>query len=428
MGQVQSIDHSHVRIYNHLVAMTNPARRLQTLETLMVGPEYVASARRAGIYAGLLGYMARLRSGDVTAPFPGQMAGISTGGMGGERNSIVSPAAAAAQVIQSRGGVAGAIASGALQAYKEVSRPAWQVVTATPTNKAIDYFQQCLQVLGFSEDQSITDEQLKIAYKKAAIRVHPDKGGTEQQFEAVTRAYAYLAEILQRIRGVRKTTGTVEAPAAIAEGRQTDSKRFEQVQPVRIDPKNVNMNAFNQMFEQTRLPDPDSDGYGDWLKGQEGEESAGAKFSGKFNRDVFMRTFEEEARRKAATTQVVVHPEMMALNSSSHGVALGRDKPSTFTAPANASLKYTDLRDAYTVENTISPHVANVRVEERNLKEYQNQYKAGPSKMTNEELMQMEEESSRRAAADKMQQRRIAEEGMAAQAYFEKMKQLVLTK
>jgi molecular chaperone DnaK (HSP70) len=188
------------------------------------------------------------------------------------------------------------------------------------------------------------------------------------------------------------------------------------------------MNAFNQMFEQTRLPDPDSDGYGDWLKGQEGEESAGAKFSGKFNRDVFMRTFEEEARRKAATTQVVVHPEMMALNSSSHGVALGRDKPSTFTAPANASLKYTDLRDAYTVENTISPHVANVRVEERNLKEYQNQYKAGPSKMTNEELMQMEEESSRRAAADKMQQRRIAEEGMAAQAYFEKMKQLVLTK
>jgi hypothetical protein len=421
MGQVQSIDSSHVRIYNHLVAMNNPATRLQTLETLMVGPEYVASARRAGIYAGLLGYMARVRAGDSSAPFPGLV------GSDPHRNTIVSPAAAAAQVIQARGGAAGAIASGALQAYKEAPRPAWQVVTATPTNKAIDYFQQCLQVLGFSEDQSITEEQLKAAYKRAAVRVHPDKGGTEQQFEAVTRAYAYLAEILQRIRGVRKTTGTVDAPAITAEARQTDAKRFEHVQPVRIDPKNVNMTAFNQMFEQTRLPDPDSDGYGDWLKGQE-EEAAGPKFSGKFNRDVFMRTFEEEARRKAATTQVVVHPEMMALNSSANGVALGREKPSTFTAPANASLKYTDLRDAYTVENTISPHVANVRVEERNLKEYQNQYKAGPSKMSADELQQMEEETGRRAAAEKMQQRRIAEEGMAAQAYFEKMKQLVLTK
>lgn len=425
MGQVQSIDPSHVRIYNHLVAMNNPATRLQTLETLMVGPEYVGSARRAGIYAGLLGYMARLRSGDTGAPFPGQM--VSIGSTGAERNSIMSPAVAAAQVIQARGGAAAAIATGALQAYKEAPRQAWQVVTATPTNKAIDYFQQCLQVLGFSEDQSITEEQLKVAYKRAAIRVHPDKGGTEQQFEAVTRAYAYLAEILQRIRGVRKTTGSVEAPAAIAEGRTTDAKRFEQVQPVRIDPKNVNMNQFNQMFEQTRLPDPDSDGYGDWLKGQE-EEVAGPKFSGKFNRDVFMRTFEEESRRKAATTQVMVHPEMMALNSSAHGVALGRDKPTTFTAPANASLKYTDLRDAYTVENTISPHVANVRIEERNLKEYQSQYKSGPSKMSADELMQMDEETTRRAAADKMQQRRIAEEGMAAQAYFEKMKQLVLTK
>jgi len=416
MGQVQSIDPSHVRIYNHLFAMTNPATRVQTLETLMVGPEYVASARRAGIYAGLLGYIQKVRSGDMGAAFPGD----------GHRNTIISPAMQAAQVIQARGGVRAAAAESAIQAYREAPRPAWQVVTATPANKAIDYFQQCLQVLGFTDDQSLTEDLLKVAYKRAAIRVHPDKGGTEQQFEAVTRAYAYLSEILQRVKGVRKTTGTVEAPAAIAEGRTTDAKRFEQVQPVRIDPKNVNMNAFNQMFEQTRLPDPDSDGYGDWLK-TEGEE-AGPKFSGKFNRDVFMRTFEEEAKRKAASTAVVVHPEMMALNSSANGVALGRDRPQTYTAPANASLKYTDLRDAYTVENTISPHVANVRVEERNYKEYQNSYKAGPGKMTQEELMQMEEEASRRAAADKLQQRRIAEEGVAAQAYFEKMKQLVLTK
>lgn len=318
MGNTQSYDPSHIRIYNNLLAMTNPATRVQMIETLMVAPEYVASARRAGIYAGLLQYIRSVRAGEP-AQLPGERASprVASGGS-------ASPAAAAVAAIQQ---------------YHAPQQPAWQVVTATPTNKALNYFQQCLQVLHIGENETLTEEQLKLAYKKAAVRAHPDKGGSEQQFEAVTRAYAYLSEILQRVRGTKKTTGTLDAPAVTAEAREGDSKRWEHVKPVRIDPKNMNMTAFNSMFEQTRLPDPDDDGYGDWLKGQQQDDEAAPKFSGKFNRDVFMRTFEEEARKKAEQTNLIVHPELMALNSSAAGVELGREKPATFTAPANASLK-----------------------------------------------------------------------------------------
>ncbi len=417
MGNTQSYDPSHIRIYNNLLAMNSAATRVQMLETLLVAPEYVASARRSGLYAGLLGYIRAVRAGEAAA-FP-------TIGTQPVYNTIQSPAAQAAAQLAARGSAA---AASALQAYHEPTRAAWQVVTAEPTNKALNYFQKCLQVLSISEEESLTEDALKIAYKRAAIRAHPDKGGNEQLFEAVTRAYAYLSEILQRVKGTKKTTGALDAPAITAEARQTDAKRFEHVQPVRIDPKNVNMTAFNQMFEQTRLPDPDDDGYGDWLKGQEGEDAAANKFSGKFNRDVFMRTFEEEAKRKAASTAVVLHPELMALNSSAAGVTLGRSKAETFTAPANASLKYTDLRDAYTKENTITNQVANVRVEERNMKDYQNQYKKGPAAMTAQELAQMEQEKNSFQTNDMARQRRAAEEAIAAQAYFEKMKQLVLTK
>lgn len=405
MGNTQSYDPSHIRIYNNLLAMTNPATRIQMIETLMVGSEYVASARRAGIYAGLLQYVRSVRAGE-SAQLPGERTPprAAAGGSG-------SPAAAAVAAIQQ---------------YHAPQQPAWQVVTATPTNKALNYFQQCLLVLGVNENESLTDEQLKLAYKKAAVRAHPDKGGSEQQFEAVTRAYAYLSEILQRVKGTKKTTGALDAPAVTAEVREGETKRWEHVKPVRIDPKNVNMTTFNSMFEQTRLPDPDDDGYGDWLKGQ--EEESGPKFSGKFNRDVFMRTFEEEARKKAEQTNLIVHPELMALNSSAAGVELGREKPATFTAPANAALKYTDLRDAYTKENTISPYVANVRVEERNLKDYKESYKAGPAAMGASELAQLEQEKQRREQAETIRQRRAAEEHIAAQAYFERMKQFVLTK
>jgi hypothetical protein len=47
------------------------------------------------------------------------------------------------------------------------------------------------------------------------------------------------------------------------------------------------MNAFNKLFEQTHIPDPDSDGYGDWLKSADSKSTTGPKFSGQFNRDVF---------------------------------------------------------------------------------------------------------------------------------------------
>jgi curved DNA-binding protein CbpA len=419
MGNIQSYDPSHVRIYNNLLAMNSPLTRVQMLETLLVAPEYLASARRAGIYAGLLGYIRAVRGGEGGV-FPGIV-------QQQQQQRILSPAAQAAAQLAARGS---AVAASALQAYTEPTRPAWQIVTAEPANKALNYFQQCLQVLGLGEDESLTEEALKSAYKKAAIRAHPDKGGSEQLFEAVTRAYAYLSEILRRLKGTKKTTGELDAPAITAEARTTDAKKFEHVQPVRIDPKNMNMNAFNQMYEQTRLPDPDDDGYGDWLKDQESGESSGGgnKFSGKFNRDVFMRTFEDEAKRKAASTAVVLHPELMALNSSANGVTLGRSKAETFTAPANAMLQYTDLRDAYTKENTLTNQVANVRVEERTMKEYQAQYKQGPATMTAHELQQMEEERRRLQVNDVARQRRAAEEGIAAQQYFDKMKQLVLTK
>jgi hypothetical protein len=52
------------------------------------------------------------------------------------------------------------------------------------------------------------------------------------------------------------------------------------------------MNAFNQLYEQTRIPDPEDDGYGDWLK-DAADESAGPKFSGKYNRDVFNTMFQD---------------------------------------------------------------------------------------------------------------------------------------
>jgi hypothetical protein len=62
--------------------------------------------------------------------------------------------------------------------------------------------------------------------------------------------------------------------------------------------------VFNKMFEQTRIPDPDDDGYGDWLTNKT-ETSPSQKFGGKFNRDVFNKMFEEQASRDQSAHQSV---------------------------------------------------------------------------------------------------------------------------
>lgn len=415
MGQAPS---SHLRIYNDLIRISDTATRVRTLETVLLDPGCIATAKQFGIYGQLLNYIRGIRAGE-RVPFPGERVQQQQ-----PTNIAPSPAVAVArrqQVQQQQ----------QIQTYSAPApAPAWQVVSATPSSKALDYFTQCLNVLGIADEEDLTEDLLKTSYKKAALRAHPDKGGSEARFEAVTRAHAYLTEILRRIRGTRKVTSeTVSAPAALQKDRTSESKAWEQVQPVRLDPKNLNMTVFNQLYEQTRIPDPEDDGYGDWLKDEEGGAggSSAPKFSGKYNRDIFNKMFQEEAVKKATSTQLILHPEMMALNSSAAGVEIGRDKPQTYTAPANADLQYTDLRAAYTTENTISPYVANVKVEERNLKDYKESYKAGPKALSSQEQAALEQYKMQQQQYEVQRQRRAAQDDLNAASYFERMKRLALT-
>ncbi|NBO60334.1 MAG: hypothetical protein EBU82_05100, partial [Flavobacteriia bacterium] len=248
----------------------------------------------------------------------------------------------------------------------------------------------CLQVLGLEEEVALTDEELKKAYKKAAFKAHPDKGGSEQHFEAVTRAYAYLSEILKRIKGGRDTLKKVEAPNLLKTERTSEADAWKHVEPVRFNPDKLDMDAFNKMFVETHIKDADSEGYENWLK-ETGTETQAPKFSGKFNRDVFNSMFEEEAakttNRDTRKNQLsVVGPQALMFNPS-YGVGIGREK-GDFTTAANddGGLQYTDLKAAYTTENTFSGQVADVRVENRSFDQYQQSRKKAPDPLRNEEL------------------------------------------
>lgn len=401
MGQVQSLHDfpaSHVKIYKDLLRIQSPTTRAEMIRTLLAGPEYLQSARSAGIYPNFLAYIAATRAGERPAPLPGEMvmAGV-----------VQRPAQNQNQIVGSSA---------------KTSTPSAHVTKGKRNEKALTYFQNCLYVLGLQEEVALTEEALKKAYKRAALAAHPDKGGSEQDFEAITRAHAYLGEILLRIKGGRTKEGVVEAPNRLRDTRSTESKQWELSEPVRLNPQKLDMNAFNQMFEQTRIPDPDEDGYGDWLKAPDAE--SGQSFSGKFNRDVFNKAFEDEARRKPMSQDVALR-QPQALTLPSAGVEIGR-QAGNYTAAAGG-LKYTDLKNAYTLENTITNQVANAKIETRTFAAASASRKSAPEPLSNSEMAGIAAAEAAESQREHQRRLRAAQEDSLAGQYFERMKRLVIT-
>lgn len=226
MGQGSStIYEPHTRMYNNLLSIQSPAIRVQMIQTMLSSPEHLAAIRAAGIYGHLLHYVQQVREGKP-ALLPGEKA----------------PLHAQQQQQQQKSQVL-------VKSSDQGKGPG--------NEKALNYFSACLRILGLEEEVALTTDSLKAAYKKSVVRAHPDKGGSEKEFEAVTRAYAYLGEILLRINGGRSTSSNVEAPAAISSGRSNEADAWKMVEPVHLNPSKLNLDAFNTMYEKTRIPDPE---------------------------------------------------------------------------------------------------------------------------------------------------------------------------
>ena len=418
MGNTQTsleiFDPSHINIYKKLLQIQDPPTRVKMIQTLLAGHEYVQAARVAGVYSHLLAYVARVNAREKPALLPGEQ----------HQQSAQAQTQAQPQQQQTYDRP-----STQLQTFKSAKpsvAPSTYVTKGRSNEKALNYFQSCLLVLGLEEEVALTEESLRKAYKKAAVRVHPDKGGSEQEFEAVTRAYAYLTEILRRIHGGRTKESVVEAPTHLSDSRKTEAKDWEMIQPVRLNPKKLDMNAFNTMFEKTRVPDPDEEGYGDWLKNAEGG-SKGPAFSGGFNRDVFNRTFESEASKQGPTTALTATVPQALTLAPTYGVEIGRGASGDYTAPAGGQMKYTDLRKAYTTENTFSGQVSNVQADSRSFDMYSESRKRAPEPLRNSEMEAIQSAERFQEQRENDRKIRAANEMVQANDYFNRMKQIVLT-
>jgi hypothetical protein len=393
--------------------------RLTTLDTLFSGAEFVSAAKKVGLYAPLLAWMASTRRGDYAA-WPGT-------------------AATRPQVAR---GPALSIHDAPVRNTVHTTNT---VAVVPPPKRALDVLHESYAILSLDDSKPLTHEALKQAYKRAALAAHPDKGGSPAQFDAVTRAFTYIEEVLLKLLPKTATDGsdprfTVAVTldnAKKSRGPATPGvMELEDKAPVALNPKKLNMTVFNQLFEENKLPDPDKDdGYGDWLTTQTPDAPKTHEgLRAKFNADVFHKTFADETRArlgessKATTMSKYQTPAEMVL-APGFGTELGGGRPALYTrAPGAAGIGYTDLKFAYGDGSTFSHEVADVNLEGRpkNVEEAKREYAAAPRSLSPEEAAAVAAFDRAKQAAEEARQRRVAEKDVDAESAHQKLQRRLM--
>lgn len=427
MGNIPS---NHQRIWNELSKIENEGMKLKMLETLLAGPEYVVSFKKMNLYSDLLAWTTAIKRGSW-AEWPTYIP---------PAKSIPAPGPNSTSLINA------------------------------PNRKAIDYLNEAYDILGIPDGEPLNLEMLKGAYKRKSLILHPDKGGDPVQFDALTKAYLYLQEVYNKLipKAGRDHADSNPVTMEAARARRVDNaiqvydeesddialvihdpkqvgplkkqqkpvvqqQQQQESRPVSINPKQLDMNVFNQLFEQNKLPDPEKDdGYGEWLSNQEESVKRNSKgMRGKFSIDTFNKTFEDDAREQAASdkksqNQVTNYNNPDALMLTPNAVVLGGEKPSEYTAPAGSALHYTDLKAAYSTRMTFSQEIKDVKLSDKSFAQAKAERENNPGPASQEEMRHMAEVAARTEAAEKQRKMRLAAHDTDASMYHDKIKSRLL--
>ena len=236
----------------------------------------------------------------------------------------------------------------------------------------MSYLQYAIEQFGFKSMEEVTANTLKRAFKKQALISHPDKGGSEGDFDLMLSAYLYVSEMIQRMSGGRIAVQNVDAPDEIKQARANQlmneiydeitretSAHAAQQQRVRYG-QQVLPEDFHEQFEKNR---DSSKGYQEWLR------EGGTVVNTLLDRSDFNAIFNSTESVNPVATSIIIHPDEMAYPT---GAVMGTeiiDNNENFSSEPGLKPEYCDLCAAYTTENTVYKKVHNVVHTERTLDE-----------------------------------------------------------
>ena len=224
-------------------------------------------------------------------------------------------------------------------------------------NKQIELFEQKYDpwsILGL-ENGDYNIDNIKKAYKKSALKYHPDRAGDKYKdmFQIITQSYIYLLK-----KAEEKDSLNQKMKKTVSNMKYEDDIN-EAVENIYIDKDKFDVNQFNKIFEKYKIPSSFDKGYGDLA-----DENINNKiedeqiFGRKFNNDIFNAHFNNIKSNKKKSNQLIEYKDPEALESSLVNLNTtflgGIDEIDDFgSVNASNNLSYTDYKKAHIDETML---------------------------------------------------------------------------
>jgi curved DNA-binding protein CbpA len=279
------------------------------------------------------------------------------------------------------------------------------------------------EVLGVSKN--FDWEELKLAYRRIAMLVHPDKGGSEKIFQMVTECFKRLAYEF-KLRQSDRPHHELKA----------DAQQYYQKNPMqtnRATSKDENfMDRFNRMFEEHRLEDDEhTTGYGHMMaaSSKTRDDINVPKLLNSFAQDTFNKTFEQVVTPESKDVVVYKEPEALPLARKIQYTELGKDKPGDYSSGEGEkrTLQYTDYMKAHTTSRLVDPRAVQERPQYRNVEQYEaarSRVVAAPA--SQEELAWRAEKQRLEEQAEQDRLRRLQERDRRIAQHHDNVNRLML--
>ena len=267
----------------------------------------------------------------------------------------------------------------------------------------MSHLKHCLDLLGFTDIQDVTADSLKKAFKVTVLKAHPDKGGQQEDFDSLLSAYLYVLEMMNRVRGGRRTLHDVVSPEELKESRVDEivNRIFEEFE----------REAFNAAFEAAN---PRTDhGYADWLRDAsedthvvEGAFGSATQLAPTVKEEAMQEEFERMAREgKPAPSShgaLILHPDEMAYVSGQMlGAMILDEGVGSYTSDLYQTPEYTDVYSAFTNDNTMCDKVAPFTEKGKTLEELVAEREAGIAPLQDTELAAIAEFEAKKKQQEK---------------------------
>jgi curved DNA-binding protein CbpA len=276
--------------------------------------------------------------------------------------------------------------------------------------------------------KNFTWEQLKEAYKNAAILTHPDKpNGNKFAFDFVTTCFKTLAEEY-KMKHSNKTH---------VDMKKESTEYFERMVNTNIPhPSDVNepfQKRFNKIFEECKYQDEESSyGYGDVMEkstGKREEISIENLFSKK---KVNNETFNEVFNKKVPVSKEIIkykQPEPIPLSKTLQYTEIGAKRPDDYSSDlTKKSLAYADYMKAYNGMRLANPDDIKNRKDFKSVTEYE-KYRDKKIKqaLSDKERKYIDEQKAKEEEREYERLERIKMQNIAIQKAHEKANRLLIS-